>query len=117
MSDLIITGPSRGIGRALAFAHASGHPDDRLFLVARDRTRLADLAGEKLTADLSSDARFYFVHSYYVRADDPTDSILRAHYGIDFDAAVHRGNIYGAQFHPEKSHRFGMQLLTNFAKL
>ena len=54
MSDLIITGASRGIGRALAFAHASGHPDDRLFLVARDRTRLADLAGEKLTADLSS---------------------------------------------------------------
>jgi glutamine amidotransferase len=70
-----------------------------------------------LTTDLSSEARFYFVHSYYVHADDPADSILRAHYGIDFDAAVHRGNIYGAQFHPEKSHRFGMQLLTNFAKL
>ncbi len=70
-----------------------------------------------LTADLSSEARFYFVHSYYVQADDAGDSILRAHYGLDFDAAVHRGNIYGAQFHPEKSHRFGMQLLTNFAKL
>lgn len=70
-----------------------------------------------LTADLSSEARFYFVHSFYVQVDDPADSILRAHYGTHFDAAVHRGNIYGAQFHPEKSHRFGMQLLTNFAKL
>ena len=70
-----------------------------------------------LTENLSSEARFYFVHSYYVQVADPADSILRAHYGVDFDAAMSRGNIYGAQFHPEKSHRFGMQLLTNFAKL
>lgn len=56
MSDLIITGASRGIGRALALAHARNHPDDRLFLLARDRTRLADLASEKLTVDLTSRA-------------------------------------------------------------
>lgn len=54
MTDLVITGASRGIGRALALAHARNHPDDRLFLVARDRARLSELAGEKLTADLSS---------------------------------------------------------------
>jgi imidazole glycerol-phosphate synthase subunit HisH len=62
-------------------------------------------------------ARFYFVHSYSVHAENPDDSILRTHYGIDFDAAVQRDNIYGAQFHPEKSHKFGMKLLENFARL
>lgn len=70
-----------------------------------------------LTAGLGPDARFYFAHSLHVRADEPGDALLTSHHGIDFDAAIQRGNIYGAQFHPEKSHRFGMQLLANFAKL
>ena len=70
-----------------------------------------------LTTGLPPDARFYFVHSYCVQVDDPSDSVLKCRYGVDFDAAVERGNIYGAQFHPEKSHRFGMQLLANFARL
>jgi glutamine amidotransferase len=70
-----------------------------------------------LTAELPSESRFYFVHSYYVQVDDEHDSILKAHYGVPFDAAVAHGNIYGAQFHPEKSHKFGMKLLANFANL
>jgi len=70
-----------------------------------------------LTASLPEESRFYFVHSFYVQVDDARDSVLQAHYGIDFDAAVAHDNIYGAQFHPEKSHRFGMQLLANFANL
>jgi glutamine amidotransferase len=45
------------------------------------------------------------------------DSVLKARYGITFDAAIAHENIFGAQFHPEKSHRFGMQLLSNFARL
>lgn len=73
--------------------------------------------GSLLTADLPLEARFYFVHSYCVHVDDPEDSILKANYGIEFDAAIQRGNIYGAQFHPEKSHKFGMQLLANFARV
>ena len=72
---------------------------------------------DELTRDLPPDARFYFVHSYCVMADDPCDSLLRTTYGITFDSAVRRGNVRGAQFHPEKSHKFGMRLLANFARL
>lgn len=70
-----------------------------------------------LIKELPDESRFYFVHSYCVHVDNEEDSILRTTYGITFDAAIHHDNIYGAQFHPEKSHKFGMQLLTNFARL
>lgn len=70
-----------------------------------------------LTEGLEGEVRFYFVHSFCVHADDPEDVILSTRYGCDFAAAVHRGNIMGAQFHPEKSHRFGMQILKNFANM
>ena len=70
-----------------------------------------------LTRDLPEKSRFYFVHSYRVHVDYEEDSILKCHYGIEFDAAVQHANIYGAQFHPEKSHKFGMQLFKNFASL
>ena len=70
-----------------------------------------------LTKDLPDESRFYFVHSYCVTVDNERDSILKATYGITFDAGVAKGNIYGTQFHPEKSHKFGMKLLNNFASL
>ncbi len=70
-----------------------------------------------LIQDLPEEVRFYFVHSYCVHVDNEQDSIMKANYGISFDAAIQHGNIYGAQFHPEKSHRFGMQLFKNFASL
>ena len=70
-----------------------------------------------LTINLGEEPRFYFVHSYFVTVDDPADSIMHTTHGVTFDSAVQKGNIFGAQFHPEKSHRFGMQLLKNFAEL
>ncbi|MFA9200290.1 MAG: imidazole glycerol phosphate synthase subunit HisH [Cypionkella sp.] len=63
------------------------------------------------------ETRFYFVHSYAVQTERPADAVLKCTYGIEFDAAIGRDNVYGAQFHPEKSHRFGMALLSAFAKL
>ena len=64
------------------------------------------------------DTRFYFVHSYYVRCKDDTDPLLKSAYaGISFDAAFQHKNLIGVQFHPEKSHRFGMWLLKNFTDL
>lgn len=71
----------------------------------------------RLTAQVGDEPRYYFVHSYCVHVDDPAHSLMKTHYGIDFDSAIGRGNIYGVQFHPEKSHRFGMQILNNFAEL
>jgi glutamine amidotransferase len=71
----------------------------------------------RLTTGLGPEPRYYFVHTYYVKVDDPAQSLMRTHYGLDFDSAIGRDNIFGAQFHPEKSHRFGMQLLKNFAEM
>lgn len=58
--------------------------------------------------------RFYFVHSYHVQCDDINDVQSTADYGYPFTASVERNNIMAVQFHPEKSHRFGMRLLENF---
>lgn len=70
-----------------------------------------------LTDGLPPESRFYFVHSYFVEVENPADSMLRCHHGIDFDAGVHHGNIFGVQFHPEKSHRYGMAFLKRFSDL
>ncbi len=70
-----------------------------------------------LTHDMTDNTRFYFVHSYHVKVDEEKNSILKCNYGVQFDAAIQNGNIFGAQFHPEKSHKFGMHFLENFAKI
>lgn len=69
-----------------------------------------------LFAGLESDARFYFLHSYYFECDEQAHVSATALYGFDFSCAVSAGNIHGVQFHPEKSHHFGEQLLKNFAE-
>lgn len=70
-----------------------------------------------LTDGLPEESRFYFVHSYYVLCDDPADVLMTTFYGDSFHSIIQHDNIYGAQFHPEKSHKFGMKLLENFAKI
>ena len=61
--------------------------------------------------------RFYFVHSYHVECEDARDVSGSATYGYEFPASLRKDNIHGVQFHPEKSHRFGMKLLENFSGL
>ena len=65
---------------------------------------------------IGADASFYFVHSYHVRCNDPGDVLATTSYGIEFASAVQRDNITGVQFHPEKSHHYGVRLLENFAR-
>ena len=69
--------------------------------------------------DLSDDEqRFYFVHSYYVKVDHQVNSLFKTKYGfVEFDSGIVDQNIYGVQFHPEKSHKFGMNLFQRFANI
>jgi glutamine amidotransferase len=71
----------------------------------------------ELTKGYDGEIRFYFVHSYYVKVKNPAHSMMQTTYGLPFDSAIVKDNIFGAQFHPEKSHKFGMQFFKNFAKL
>ena len=67
-----------------------------------------------LWADIDQDARFYFVHSFYILADDTSQVAATCDYGVPFHAALTQGNLFAVQFHPEKSHTAGLQLLKNF---
>ena len=72
--------------------------------------------GSPFAVGYAEDPRFYFVHSYYVTCADAADVLGTTRYGHDFVSAFRRGNIVGAQFHPEKSHAFGMRFLKAFAE-
>lgn len=79
-----------------------------------------DVVPEKehpLFAGLEENALFYFLHSYYFHCANESDSIATSDYGINFTSSINRNNIYGIQFHPEKSHHYGEILLHNFAKI
>jgi glutamine amidotransferase len=69
-----------------------------------------------LFAGQPEESRFYFVHSYHVICRDEANVIATCRYGRAFNAAIASGHILGVQFHPEKSHKFGMRLLDNFAR-
>lgn len=76
------------------------------------------LAASPLLSHFEEDeARFYFLHSFFFECARPEDALAVARYGDDFTCVVRSGNIYGVQFHPEKSHHFGTRLLQNFAEL
>lgn len=70
-----------------------------------------------LFTDLESDSRFYFVHSYHVTCNREDEILAKTIYGYPFASVIGKDNIMGVQFHPEKSHKFGMNLLKNFAEL
>ncbi|KAB8043997.1 imidazole glycerol phosphate synthase subunit HisH [Janthinobacterium aquaticum] len=78
---------------------------------------VAPAPGSALFAGLESDARFYFLHSFFFDSSDPAHVSARATYGLNFGCAVSSGNVHGVQFHPEKSHHYGALLLKNFAEL
>ena len=69
---------------------------------------------EGLFGEVTDEIRFYFVHSYHASCENRADVIADTEYGHQFPSAIGRGNIMGVQFHPEKSHRFGLQLFRNF---
>jgi len=70
-----------------------------------------------LLVNFSNDSQLYFLHSYYFQCNNQNDTIATTEYGIQFSSALNNKNIYGVQFHPEKSHQWGIQLLKNFSDL
>ena len=64
-----------------------------------------------------TEPRFYFVHAYHLVCEDDADVLVTAEHGYPFVAGVERANVFGVQFHPEKSHKFGMRLLERFAAI
>ena len=72
---------------------------------------------ESLLKNCQKDIRFYFVHSYHVVCKNEADILATTHHGYDFVCAIQRNNILGVQFHPEKSHQYGMQVLRNFVEM
>jgi imidazole glycerol-phosphate synthase subunit HisH len=78
---------------------------------------MTPIKDNKLLNGFNGSSRFYFLHSYYFYCNNNNDIIAKSEYGITYASAVNHDNIYGIQFHPEKSHSNGIQLLYNFAKL
>ncbi|MBP6793483.1 MAG: imidazole glycerol phosphate synthase subunit HisH [Saprospiraceae bacterium] len=67
--------------------------------------------------EMYEEPRFYFVHSYHLQLANPTECLCSVNYGYEFCAGIEKENIIGVQFHPEKSHKYGMKVLENFAKI
>jgi len=78
---------------------------------------MTPIKNNPLLDGFNGNSRFYFLHSYYFSCNNSDDVISTTEYGIEYASAVNSNNIYGIQFHPEKSHSNGVQLLNNFAKL
>lgn len=70
-----------------------------------------------LLSSLNNDYRYYFVHSYHAVINDSSKILLTTNYGYEVVVGINEGSIYGVQFHPEKSHRYGMKLMQNFLEL
>lgn len=75
------------------------------------------VTNQGLLNGLDNDSRFYFLHSYYFECSDQANVLATTEYGIRYACAVKSENVYGVQFHPEKSHSNGVLLLENFSKL
>jgi glutamine amidotransferase len=70
-----------------------------------------------INIDVTFNSRYYFVHSYFVDCESQDDILCTTQYGQEFVSGFQHQNIIGLQFHPEKSHKFGMEILTNFCKI
>lgn len=119
LGDSSEEGTGRGLGwiagRVKAFA---GHPSaGRLPLPHMGWNDVAPTRQAMLFRGMEHDARFYFLHSYYFDCERKDDVLADADYGFPFACAIGRGKVFGVQFHPEKSHHWGANLLRNFAEI
>lgn len=112
-----------GVRPGLGWIDAETIAFDRNRLGLTDRiphmgwSTLQVVRSSRIFTPLDAAARFYFVHSFHLQCQQREDVIGQITHGYPIDVAVERGNIFGVQFHPEKSHRFGIEVLRNFVNL
>ena len=119
--QLLTNSSEEGVEKGLGYVNAStkrfAFQDSKMKIPHMGWNLVHKSTKSKITEGLIQESRFYFVHSYYVKVEHPKNSILKTNYGLEFDSAIQNQNVYGAQFHPEKSHKFGMKFLHNFSKI
>lgn len=120
--QLLTSSSEEGVKAGLGWIPAKTYkfhfpPDSKLKIPHMGWNRVFVKKKSPLLDDLPEEPRFYFVHSYYIKCEDEANVLTTTSYGHDFHSIAQRGNVFGAQFHPEKSHKYGMKLLENFAKL
>jgi glutamine amidotransferase len=119
--QILAHGSDEGVGEGLGWipGHvrlmSRGPQNNRLSLPHMGWNDIQPNPASRLFEGLEARPRYYFLHSYYFDAEDPAVIAATASYGIDFACAVAKENIFGVQFHPEKSHHWGAELLKNFA--
>jgi glutamine amidotransferase len=118
--QLLTKGSEEGVEKGLAWVDAQSikfNFTDKLLKIPHMGWSYIDVKKENKLIQPTDKHRFYFVHSYYVKCNNENDVIATCNYGTEFTCMFNHENIYGAQFHPEKSLKFGMELLNNFNKL
>lgn len=103
-------------GQVLRFEQPIGRPSMKIPHMGWNQVKTTR-SNDELLANIQGDPFFYFVHSYYVKPTDSDVGWLQCKYGSTFCAAVRRDRLVATQFHPEKSQRDGLQLLTNFLQM
>lgn len=118
--QLLTKGSEEGVEKGLAWVDAQTikfNFTDKVLKIPHMGWSYIDVKKENALIRKEDKHRFYFVHSYYVKCNNSNDVIATCNYGTEFTCMFNHENIYGAQFHPEKSLKFGMELLNNFNKL
>tara|TARA_B100000315_G_scaffold233199_1_gene246147 strand:+ start:2060 stop:2674 length:615 start_codon:yes stop_codon:yes gene_type:complete len=112
-------GNVNGLGWIDATVQKFNHPASQLNLKVPHIgwNSIKILKNHYLLNGINTEDSFYFLHSYYLSCHSDQNVICRTNYGIDFDSAIASGNIYGLQFHPEKSHSQGITIIDNFLSL
>ena len=122
-AQILTRGSAEGSMSGLGWIPADTVAFDRSKLTRTDRiphigwAETSFRASSPLATDLTEDARFYYVHSFHIRCDYSSHELCHTVHGYQFTAGIEHNNIVAVQFHPEKSHRFGMQVLRNFIEL
>ena len=110
--QLLTNSSEEGIENGLGYINASAKKfvfnDNKMKVPHMGWNIVKKATPNLLTQDIEEESRFYFVHTYYVEVMHQKNSILKTNYGLEFDSAIQHKNVYGTQFHPEKSHKFGI---------